>query len=499
MMAKTSPLGSGDSAELEKKLVDAFGALAPKPDPSVTPYEAHDQGYALGVQQTLEQIEANLAAGTLVIGGKSVVVAETFPGPMIWTLLARAMNEVLAVGKHGFNEQQKYNFRGIDDVINALGPALRKHGVIPVPRLQKATYRDTLTTGKASPTREVTVEVCYCFTAPDGSVAEVIVPGESLDQSDKGSAKAMSVAYRIALIQLFCLPTHEPDPDSSYSTRSGMGAMAATVATLIGEKLPVATAYEMALYWPIIEEHSAAERPMSGAPDSPTWLGAFAARYAELIEQVETVEEGRELVAVMVQGSAGWRVGDTNIKALASARGKYVVERQEKTFDHCMEQITGAQTLAELETAWGCAFAAFEVKVLSEEQMTQLQEVAQERKPKLPSAPEALADEEPGEALTTSGHPDLFKPAMGPAWEMFRSSADLPDLAFSHINDLITNESEIFDAPAAEWGTAGLQRVQDAIIRSNVRDETITRDEREELERRLRHYAAGVGITWPTP
>ena len=51
---------------------------------------------------------------------------------------------------------------------------------------------------------------------PGGSVLPVNarVPGEAIDSSDKGTAKAMSVAYRIFLLQLFSLPTGDPDPDS---------------------------------------------------------------------------------------------------------------------------------------------------------------------------------------------------------------------------------------------------------------------------------------------
>ena len=59
------------------------------------------------------------------------------------------------------------------------------------------------------------------IVAEDGSQVHAVTPGESLDTSDKGTAKAMSVAYRIALLQIFALPTQEPttDPDSEYHTR----------------------------------------------------------------------------------------------------------------------------------------------------------------------------------------------------------------------------------------------------------------------------------------
>lgn len=138
--------------------------------------------------------------------------------PSVFELIARVMSEVQAVGKNDRNNQQGYNFRGIDAVINAAGPAFRKHGVVPVPMLEQATYRDVQTsTGK--PSRECTVQVRYRFYGPAGDYVDAIVPGESMDFGDKGAPKAMSVAYRIALLQLLAIPTHEPEPDSQSYER----------------------------------------------------------------------------------------------------------------------------------------------------------------------------------------------------------------------------------------------------------------------------------------
>ncbi|STD70275.1 ERF family protein [Corynebacterium renale] len=43
----------------------------------------------------------------------------------IHVALARVMADVKAVGKSGYNSHQNYNFRGIDGVMNGVGPALR--------------------------------------------------------------------------------------------------------------------------------------------------------------------------------------------------------------------------------------------------------------------------------------------------------------------------------------------------------------------------------------
>lgn len=133
--------------------------------------------------------------------------------------LLAVMGDVQAVRKGDRNQQQGYSFRGIDAVVNAVGPAFRKHGVLAVPHKSEARYRDVQTsTGK--PSRECTVTVTYRFYGPAGDFIEAEVPGESMDFGDKGAPKAMSVAFRIALLQTLAIPTDEPEPDSQTYERS---------------------------------------------------------------------------------------------------------------------------------------------------------------------------------------------------------------------------------------------------------------------------------------
>jgi hypothetical protein len=138
--------------------------------------------------------------------------------PNIYAAFSAAMEEVQAVRKEGFNDSQRYNFRGVDQVVNAVGPIFRKHHIIPVPHHCVAEYRNAQTsTGKAA--REVTVSATYRFYGPAGDYIEAVVPGESLDSGDKGTAKAMSVAYRIVLLQSLCIPTDDRDPDQDSYER----------------------------------------------------------------------------------------------------------------------------------------------------------------------------------------------------------------------------------------------------------------------------------------
>jgi hypothetical protein len=139
--------------------------------------------------------------------------------PNIYAAMSAAMDDVQVVRKDGKNTDQGYNFRGIDAVVNALGPVLRKHRIVPVPHKTEAKYRDVLTS-REKRSRECTVTVTYRFYGPAGDYVEAEVPGESMDFGDKGAPKAMSVAYRIALLQVFCIPTDETDPDQHSYERA---------------------------------------------------------------------------------------------------------------------------------------------------------------------------------------------------------------------------------------------------------------------------------------
>ena len=128
-------------------------------------------------------------------------------------VLIKVMNEVTGVGKNNVNEQQGFKFRGIDAVVNAVGPALRKHGGFIIPDLRSIEY-DTAATRSGGTMNIARVQVAYAIFGSDGSPLVGVVAAEAFDSGDKATAKAMSVAYRTFILQALCLPTDEPDPDS---------------------------------------------------------------------------------------------------------------------------------------------------------------------------------------------------------------------------------------------------------------------------------------------
>lgn len=134
--------------------------------------------------------------------------------PKIYGAITGIMADVGAIGKDSVNEQQRFKYRGIDAVMNALQPAFIKHGVFVYPEILEHA-RDERDNTKGTHLIYSVIKVAYHFTATDGSEVVVTVIGEGMDTGDKATNKALSIAFKYACFQLFCIPTEEMrDPDA---------------------------------------------------------------------------------------------------------------------------------------------------------------------------------------------------------------------------------------------------------------------------------------------
>ncbi|QKZ15916.1 ERF family protein (plasmid) [Spirosoma sp. KUDC1026] len=121
------------------------------------------------------------------------------------------------ISKGRKNQQQGYQFRGIDDVYNALSPILAKNKLCIIPRMIERDLVER-TTQKGGALFYVTVKAEFDFvSAIDGSRHTVVTYGEAMDSADKATNKAMSAAYKYAAFQTFCIPT-EGDNDADATT-----------------------------------------------------------------------------------------------------------------------------------------------------------------------------------------------------------------------------------------------------------------------------------------
>lgn len=140
--------------------------------------------------------------------------------PQIYSAINQVMADIGAVGKDQKNEAQGYKFRGIDQMYNALHPALVSHGVFCVPRVLTSETTERVSKS-GTPSLRVFLEVEHRFYAPDGSFVEVVMVGEGIDTSDKATNKALSAAYKYALMELFCIPTADLIDADSDSPEAG--------------------------------------------------------------------------------------------------------------------------------------------------------------------------------------------------------------------------------------------------------------------------------------
>jgi hypothetical protein len=137
------------------------------------------------------------------------------PNTVLPAMLA-VMRAVGAIGKTSYNSGQKFNFRGIDDVMNALHGPMCEHGLVVTFKVlsKERETRDTSSGGKMN---VVHLVVAYTFHGPGGDTLTTEAPGEAQDSGDKATNKALSAAFKYALLHGFCIPTQDmEDADGSH-------------------------------------------------------------------------------------------------------------------------------------------------------------------------------------------------------------------------------------------------------------------------------------------
>jgi hypothetical protein len=140
-------------------------------------------------------------------------------------LVYQAINAVagnlseLGIAKRHRNEAGDYQYRSIDDVLRALAPLLARHKLCVLPRVLD---RD-VARGTSGSAQLVTVRAAFdLVSALDGSSHTIESFGAAIDESDKGTAKAISAAYKSAMLQAFCIPVPQEDADASCPRLNGV-------------------------------------------------------------------------------------------------------------------------------------------------------------------------------------------------------------------------------------------------------------------------------------
>jgi hypothetical protein len=138
-------------------------------------------------------------------------------GPSVYAAITAITAELAGAGipKNRTNAADQYQYRSIDDVFNRLAPLLAKHRLCVLPQVLERLMTERLG-DNLQLLISVTLRVAFTLvSAEDGSSHTAEAYGEALDPSDKATAKAMSAAYKSAMLQTFCIPVGDADdPDA---------------------------------------------------------------------------------------------------------------------------------------------------------------------------------------------------------------------------------------------------------------------------------------------
>lgn len=145
---------------------------------------------------------------------------------LIFQKMTSILKETKAITKSEKNQQQGFKFRGIDNVMNELHELFAKNDVFILQEVQDFTV-DARPTAKGGTLFYTRAKIKFRYMTTDGSSVETVNVGEAMDSADKGMNKAMSIALKYSLLQMFLIPTEEPkDPDRDTPEETDYLAMA---------------------------------------------------------------------------------------------------------------------------------------------------------------------------------------------------------------------------------------------------------------------------------
>jgi len=156
----------------------------------------------------------------------------------IYAALAAVNRKLGTIAKTQKNEYQNYMFRGIDDVMNALGPLLDEEEILVV----REDMDLQLDRPAGSKKLLATLKTKWTLTAVDGSGLAVVAFGQGEDTQDKAVNKAASASFKYGVcLQLFCVPTADMEdadkgmPEIVDTPTRATEAQKETIRTLVEE------------------------------------------------------------------------------------------------------------------------------------------------------------------------------------------------------------------------------------------------------------------------
>jgi hypothetical protein len=119
---------------------------------------------------------------------------------------------------------QGYKYRGIEQITQHAQPLFAKHGIVLSPyRIEWLEVTNLTINGR--PWTDEKLLITYRCYGPGGTndFIEIVAPGIGRDNADKGSNKAMTQAYKYAMLQALCIADAKDDADAEVAHTADEG------------------------------------------------------------------------------------------------------------------------------------------------------------------------------------------------------------------------------------------------------------------------------------
>lgn len=142
---------------------------------------------------------------------------------VIWAI-RKVMEDLPSIGKDSQAPAKMggYNFRGIEQILGQTQALCSKHGVIFVPKVLRHWQENLIINGNDWLDQYLEVEyTIYGPLGPNDKITAGPVIGVGRDQTDKGSSKAMTTAFKQILNQVFQIGDKSSDTDNYANVPAG--------------------------------------------------------------------------------------------------------------------------------------------------------------------------------------------------------------------------------------------------------------------------------------
>ena len=157
---------------------------------------------------------------TAIVVPEETTVFDARPRDVV-AALAAVVAELPAIGKdhHASQAQGGYAYRGIEAITKSAAPLFAKYGVVFVPQVQSVEIREITVNNKPWTDTILTVRYRVCGPGGPEDYLEATVVGIGRDNADKGANKALTQAFKYALIQTLCIADAKDDNDGIHVER----------------------------------------------------------------------------------------------------------------------------------------------------------------------------------------------------------------------------------------------------------------------------------------